>query len=214
MSPTTLVLYASGSALIVDFEEVCLRNDVAIISIVKNMEDQISYTSLSQKEVDLSQINELKEAYFLCPLFTPGNRFKAVEEAKSFGLKPYPILSDKNNYLPLNFKHGVGCFINKRVVIGASSSIGDFVIINRGACLGHHLELEDFVSIGPGVVTGGNVTIKRGALVGTGAVILPQKTIGQHAIVGAGAVVTKDVKDYEVVVGNPAKVVKQNKNIF
>ena len=52
------------------------------------------------------------------------------------------------------------------------------------------------------------IHIKKGAWIGAGASILPGVTIGKHAIVGASAVVTKDVGDYEVVVGVPAKVVK------
>ena len=46
------------------------------------------------------------------------------------------------------------------------------------------------------------------AWVGAGATILPGVCIGRHASVGAGSVVTKDVPDYAVAVGNPAKVIK------
>lgn len=52
------------------------------------------------------------------------------------------------------------------------------------------------------------VHIKKGAWIGAGATILPGVTIGKHAIVGAASVVTKDVPDYAVAVGNPAKIVK------
>lgn len=52
------------------------------------------------------------------------------------------------------------------------------------------------------------IHIKKGAWIGAGASILPGVTIGKYAIVGAGAIVTKDVGDYEVAVGVPAKVVK------
>lgn len=52
------------------------------------------------------------------------------------------------------------------------------------------------------------VLIKKGAWIGANAVILPGVCIGKHAIVGAGSVVTKDVPDYAVVVGNPAKVIR------
>jgi acetyltransferase-like isoleucine patch superfamily enzyme len=52
------------------------------------------------------------------------------------------------------------------------------------------------------------IIIKKGAWIGAGASILPGVTVGKYAIVGAGAIVTKDVPDYAVVVGIPAKVVK------
>ncbi|WP_406536669.1 acyltransferase [Methanobrevibacter sp.] len=52
------------------------------------------------------------------------------------------------------------------------------------------------------------IHIKKGAWIGAGASILPGVTIGKYAIVGAGAIVTRDVGDYEVAVGVPAKIVK------
>ncbi len=58
------------------------------------------------------------------------------------------------------------------------------------------------------VLTCKPIHIKKGAWIGAGASILPGVTIGKYAIVGAGAIVTKDVGDYEVAVGIPAKVVK------
>lgn len=53
------------------------------------------------------------------------------------------------------------------------------------------------------------IHIKKGAWIWAGASILPGVTIGKYAIVGAGAIVTKDVGDFEVAVGIPAKVVKK-----
>lgn len=215
MDERNLILYASGSNIIVDFEEVCLANGIAIAAIINNQQDAPSYATLQEKVIDLSRIASIDLSVpFLCPLFTPRNRFLAVNEALNFGLRPYTMLSDKNNDLPDRFKHGQGCFINKRVVIGSQSEIGDFVFINRGASLGHHLYLDHYVSIGPGVVTGGNVTIRRGAFIGIGAVILPEIRIGQHAIVAAGAVVHRDVEDYAIVAGNPAKKIKENNADF
>lgn len=52
------------------------------------------------------------------------------------------------------------------------------------------------------------IVIKKGAWIGAGASILPGVTVGKYAIVGAGAIVTKDVPDYSVAVGVPAKIVK------
>ena len=52
------------------------------------------------------------------------------------------------------------------------------------------------------------IVIRESAWIGAGATILPGIEVGKHAVVGAGAIVTKDVPDYAVVVGNPAKVIK------
>jgi acetyltransferase-like isoleucine patch superfamily enzyme len=49
--------------------------------------------------------------------------------------------------------------------------------------------------------------VKRGASIGSNATILPGLTIGTSALVGAGAVVTKDVPDFAIVAGVPAKIV-------
>lgn len=53
------------------------------------------------------------------------------------------------------------------------------------------------------------ILIKEGAWIGAGATIMPGICVGKHAIVGAGSIVTHDVPDYAVVVGSPAKVIKE-----
>jgi sugar O-acyltransferase (sialic acid O-acetyltransferase NeuD family) len=212
MPKQNLILYACGSDLIVDFIEVCLKNEIEIKCIINNLENTPDH---DLESIPLAAYDFTKEqAPFLVPLFSPLNRYLASQEALKYHLVPFGLLSDRNNDLPIKFAHGLGCFINKRVVIGSNSKLGDYVLINRGACLGHHVVLEDYVSIGPGVVTGGGVTVRAGALIGTGAVVLPSLTIGKHAVIGAGSVVTKDVNDYSVVVGNPARHMKENKNVF
>lgn len=55
----------------------------------------------------------------------------------------------------------------------------------------------------------GPVTIKSGSIIGYRAIIMPNVTIGEHASVGAGAIVTKDVPDFAIVAGVPAKIISQ-----
>ena len=52
------------------------------------------------------------------------------------------------------------------------------------------------------------VIIKEGAWIGAGAAIMKGVTVGKYAIIGSNSVVTKDIPDYAVAVGNPAKVIK------
>ena len=67
----------------------------------------------------------------------------------------------------------------------------------------HYSRIKPFIPLGHGTIQ-----IKNDAWIGTGVIIFPNVTIGEGAIIGAGAVVTKDVPDFSVAVGSPAKVIK------
>jgi sugar O-acyltransferase (sialic acid O-acetyltransferase NeuD family) len=99
-----------------------------------------------------------------------------------------------------------GAYINAGAVIGSNTTVGGFSNVNRSASVGHDNAIGFAASIGPGAVLTGGVTVGAVASIGAGAVILPGITIGRRAVVGAGAVVTKDVADFAVVAGNPARV--------
>ena len=73
--------------------------------------------------------------------------------------------------------------------------------------------VEDFAHIAPKVALCGGVKVGEGALLGVGVVVIPGIKIGKWSIIGAGSVVTKDVPDYAVVVGNPARILKYNHEV-
>jgi UDP-2-acetamido-3-amino-2,3-dideoxy-glucuronate N-acetyltransferase len=117
-------------------------------------------------------------------------------------------------------------------VIGDECNIGQNVVISPGVILGRNVKVQNNVSIYTGVVCEDDVflgpsmvftnvvnprsavnrksqyaktLVKRGASIGANATIVCGHDIGKFAFIGAGAVVTKDVPDYALVVGNPAK---------
>ncbi len=113
---------------------------------------------------------------------------------------------------------GRGSYVENDTTIGAMTKI------QAEAYITAYSTLEEHVFIAPCVVTTndnwmgrteqrfGNMkgpTIRRGARVGGGAIICPAVEIGEEAFVGAGAVVTKDVPARTVVVGNPARVLRE-----
>lgn len=60
--------------------------------------------------------------------------------------------------------------------------------------------------------TYGKIILKKGCHIGMGTIVMPGVTIGEGSIIGAGSVVTKDIPDWSIAVGNPAKVIKQIPN--
>lgn len=117
---------------------------------------------------------------------------------------------------------GIGseCILGQNVFVASSVKIGDHVKIQNDVSLYDGVELEADVFCGPSVVFT-NVTnprsfiprrkefkktlVQRGATLGANATILCGLTIGCYAFVGAGSVVTKDVPNYALVYGNPAR---------
>ena len=87
-------------------------------------------------------------------------------------------------------------------------TIQDYVYITRGVKVLCHTNLTPPMREICGVPqTLGEVFIGEGAYLGVNAIVLPSVRIGRCALVAAGAVVTKDVPDYAVVAGNPARVI-------
>ena len=132
-------------------------------------------------------------------------------------------------HIRTNAQLGENCVVGKSVFIDTGVKIGNNVKIQNFATLYLGLTVEDGVYIGPCVaftndkmprainIDGSLKSAKdwnlletkvgEGASIGANSTILPGISIGKWAMVGAGAVVTKNVPDFAVVVGNPARVV-------
>jgi len=116
--------------------------------------------------------------------------------------------------------------------IGRNCNIGQNVVVSPQVVLGNNVKVQNNVSIYTGVICEDDVflgpsmvftnisnprsavvrrdkyektLVKKGATIGANATILCGHTIGKYAFIGAGSVVTKDVRDYALVVGNPAR---------
>ena len=115
---------------------------------------------------------------------------------------------------------GLNCIIGQNVFIDNNVVIGDRVKIQNNVSVYNGVVCEDEVFIGPSVVFTNvinprsaverkhefkNTILRKGASIGANATIICGNEIGQYAMIGAGSVVTKNVKPYALVVGNPAK---------
>ena len=132
-----------------------------------------------------------------------------------------------NNVKIWHFSH-----IMSNCLIGDKCNIGQNVVISPDVILGNNVKIQNNVSIYTGVICEDDVflgpsmvftnvinprsavnrkndyaktTVKKGATIGANATIVCGNDIGKYAFIGAGAVVTKNVPDYALLVGNPAK---------
>ena len=122
--------------------------------------------------------------------------------------------------------------IMKDAVLGKNCNLGQNVVVSPGVVLGTNVKVQNNVSIYTGVICEADVflgpsmvftnvinprsaiirkkeylrtIVKKGASIGANATIVCGNNIGEYAFVGAGAVVTKEIKPYALVVGNPSQ---------
>lgn len=120
-------------------------------------------------------------------------------------------------------KIGHHCVIGQNVNVANNVTIGNYVKIQNNVSVYEGVELEDYVFCGPSMVFTNildprckypqvgaefyiKTVVKEGASLGANSTIVCGHTIGRAALVGAGAVVTKDVPDFALVIGNPARI--------
>ncbi|MBP7272632.1 MAG: N-acetyltransferase [Saprospiraceae bacterium] len=115
---------------------------------------------------------------------------------------------------------GKNCNIGQNVMIASQVKIGNNVKIQNNVSIYTGVVCEDDVFLGPSMVFTNVINprsevnrkeeylptlVKKGATIGANASIVCGNVIGQYAFIGAGAVITKNVKDYALMVGNPAR---------
>lgn len=104
---------------------------------------------------------------------------------------------------------GVGSNILPGAVFSNSVKIGKGCIIYYNSVITHDTAIGDYVEISPSVNLLGRCSIGSFSKIGSNSTVLPDLKIGENVIIGAGSVVTKDVADNTMVVGIPAKAIKQ-----
>lgn len=124
------------------------------------------------------------------------------------------VIQGKTGPVAIGNKTDIGC--NTIISSCSGISIGSSVLIGANCYIGGARYIADRLDISmmeQGTYSKGTVVIEEGAWLGAGATVLDGMRVGKGAIVGAGAVVTKNLPDYAIAVGVPAKVIKQRENI-
>lgn len=115
---------------------------------------------------------------------------------------------------------GKNCNIGQNVVVSPDVHLGDNVKIQNNVSVYTGVICEDDVFLGPSMVFTNVINprshvsrkdeykqtiVRKGATIGANATIVCGNEIGEYALIGAGSVITKDVKPYALMIGNPAR---------
>ena len=124
------------------------------------------------------------------------------------------------SHIMSNSAIGIGCNIGQNVVVSPYVELGNNVKVQNNVSIYTGVVCEDNVFLGPSMVFTNilnprsaivrrdayvKTLVKKGASIGANATIICGNSIGEYALIGAGTVVTKPVKPYALVVGNPGK---------
>lgn len=124
------------------------------------------------------------------------------------------------SHIMSNCKLGEHCNIGQNVVISPEVILGNNVKVQNNVSIYTGVQCEDDVFLGPSMVFTNVINprsavnrknqyaktvVKKGATIGANATVVCGHDIGRYAFIGAGAVVTKNVPDYALVMGNPAR---------
>ncbi|MFA6470336.1 MAG: acyltransferase [Bacteroidota bacterium] len=157
-----------------------------------------------------------------------------MSEEKKFYVNQYAVVDDNVqigegtkiwhfSHVQSGSKLGKKCVLGQNVNIANNVAIGNFVKIQNNVSVYEGVELEDYVFCGPSMVFTNilnprskypqvgaefyiKTLVKEGASLGANSTIVCGITIGRFAMIAAGSVVTKDVPDFALVMGNPARI--------
>lgn len=132
------------------------------------------------------------------------NRKTKYEEAKAKKYHLASYVSSKSSSWP-GLEVGENTFIMEDNTIMPFCKIGNNVLVWVNSILAHHMVIKDHVTITSHCAIGGNVIIEEQAFIGLNASLRNNITVGKGAVIGTSANVVKDVDEYTVMMGNPAK---------
>ena len=135
------------------------------------------------------------------------------ERLMKLNLRPISAIHN-SSYIDKTCQIGKGVQVMPGVNINCFSKIGDFTILNTASTIDHECVIGKGAHIMGNAYVGGRVKIEDFVTIGSNATIFPDIEIKKGAFIGAGSVVRKNVGVNQIVVGNPARFLKKNKQTY
>lgn len=188
-----------------------LNEDLKIIGFLDDNFKNLKYDNIFNIPIigDLSSIEKFSnnEDYFF--IIAIGSNKVREKISKKYPKLDYYTAIHPKSIISREVKIGAGTVVMANVVINPNSIIGKHCILNTSSVIEHDSRLGSYVHISPNTTLCGGVSIDDNSWIGAGSVVRQQIYIGKDVVVGANSVVVKDIENSCIVVGNPAKKIKE-----
>ncbi|HEY5039220.1 MAG TPA: hypothetical protein VIJ93_09135 [bacterium] len=137
--------------------------------------------------------------------FIPNNKWN---RSTPLPMNRVTSLIDPTTFISRTAQIGKGVVLYPNCYVGLQAKIGDFVFSLSNSVINHDVVLETGVIVTSGVMLAGSVHVEEGCYLGQACTVREKLRIGKGSLIGMGTVVTKDVVPNSVMVGCPAKKLK------
>ena len=200
-----------------DFEDLITDHDNYYVGFFTSKKNK----SYSNKKKNLGKENlkdwkKIKKKFNPDVFITIDSGLEREKLYKKIYKKNYSNLILENSYVSHSSKKYLlkkrGIIIQRFVKIMPNVKINNGVKININCQIHHGSTIGKFATLAPSSVILGDVKIGDYSFIGANSTIKQNIKIGKHCIIGAGSVVVKNVRDYQVVAGSPARLLRRNIN--
>jgi sugar O-acyltransferase (sialic acid O-acetyltransferase NeuD family) len=206
MKPILIIGGGGFAKEIVWLANECNRDVIGVLD-----DDESVHGSLVQGVKVLGDISSWQkyDAELVIAIGNPRTRALVAEKVEKLGIPTYATLVHPSVKYSDTVEFSEGCIICANSILTTDVNIGKHVILNLSVTVGHETNIGQFSTVAPIVAISGNVTVEGFSEIGTGACIRQGAKIGRGAMLGMGGDLTKNIPDFTIFAGNPAKKLKE-----
>jgi len=152
-----------------------------------------------------------QDYYFMYAIHMIGRNVKSEEVFLNMNIptERFATIIHKTAFVAENVVLEPGVFVMSNSYIGPGAKIGKCTLIMANALIGHNTTVGNLCHFSVGSITSSYITIGNVSDVTLGAKVLEKRKIGNYAVAGANSLITRDIPDYEIHIGSPAKFLKK-----